>query len=154
MPRQIELDGVTHEFPDDATDEEIAQALGGDSASAQPAAPVESVHPLRNFAQGIPGFVKGVGNSAASTAIGLTEIPGKTAQFFGSDFGKGYTDVADKAREELAPKSLAENYAHKAENLAEFYIPGMGLTKAMKGSGLIARMLGQGVLAGVTGAAC
>lgn len=33
MPRQIQLDGVVHSFPDDATDDEIAQALGGSTPS-------------------------------------------------------------------------------------------------------------------------
>ena len=39
MPRLIELDGVTHTFPDDATDAEIAKALGGRLAGAPAPAP-------------------------------------------------------------------------------------------------------------------
>lgn len=41
MPRQIRLDGVIHSFPDDATDEEISQSLGG---TTQPA-PEQIGHP-------------------------------------------------------------------------------------------------------------
>lgn len=36
MPRQVKVDGVVHQFPDDATDDEIQQALGGSAASVTP----------------------------------------------------------------------------------------------------------------------
>lgn len=60
---QVVLDGVTHEFPDDATDQEISQALGGNQS---PDYAKEAVFGIpRGIAKGGALIAKGIGQLAA-----------------------------------------------------------------------------------------
>jgi hypothetical protein len=71
MPRIINLDGVKHTFPDDATDQEVAAALGG--SAPPPPAPTHTSQAL--------GFEQGVGNFLGNVADMAGKVPGVAPAF-------------------------------------------------------------------------
>lgn len=65
MPKQVEFNGVVHEFPDDFSDADISAAL-----SLQP---VPAHEPARESSS-VGGFVRNIGSDAVNTVSGLASM--------------------------------------------------------------------------------
>lgn len=91
MPQQIEFEGTTHEFPDDFSDEDIAQALASDTKTPDPMHALSKASSIGastggvslEGSKGIPGVLSGVMKSIESAGITggsyLRKIPGVNA---------------------------------------------------------------------------
>lgn len=107
MPRRIRLpDGTVHVFPDDATDAEIAEALGAPPATARTTPEgkarswVDTAVDLLPMAGGtLGGIVGGIGGTAFGMGIG--GIPGATGgAALGGAAGEALRQLANLARGE------------------------------------------------------
>jgi hypothetical protein len=140
MPRQIEFQGAVHEFPDNATDDQIRSALNGHAVekgthpqsfaekigikNALLAAPFDA---LEGVGAGVMSTVRGASQIAHKVIPAIPEVPAEYAQ---------------------APDSLAGKAGKFAEQAGEFAIPGGLAAKASKGMGLLARAGAEGLAAG------
>jgi len=108
MAREVEYGGKVHEFPDDATDDEIRSALEG----AQPAAP-----PQVNLTQAPIDVLRGVAKGAGSTLAHTLDIVPRMA---------GTPRVLDRPEVQsmITPTNPWENIGYGAEQMGEFMVPG------------------------------
>jgi len=100
MPKEIEIDGVVHEFPDDFSDDDIAAALGG---SAPPSTPTQSL------TQKVAGMLPTAGGMVGSLVgrIGGTVLGSPVAGHggaiggaaIGGAAGQGYGELLKHATE-------------------------------------------------------
>jgi hypothetical protein len=151
MPRRVKgPDGVTHQFPDDATDDEISAALD----SLQPSSPapdtggdviLDNLRALGNLgvgaAKGLAHTATGLGQMAhaipgASRGIdALYELAGINARYKRA----GMPDMDSRRAFEnrgatesalgLDPQGNAEKLGHFLEQMAEFMVPGAAAEK-------------------------
>lgn len=112
MPRRVQLDGAVHEFPDDATDDEIAAALGdsepprSDGTGLALAATRAAVPGVRQIVEEVathPGIVSGA-TRAGHTAGGLGGIlkAGPLGMDAGARYGGKVGHVAGTAAQRTA----------------------------------------------------
>ncbi len=97
MPKQIEFEGQTQEFPDDFTDEEISKALSGLNSSSQPENNSQKENPyglLKNSRSGkdvfrdLAGGLAGTAQKGTSAVLEAGEyLTRKGAEKFGRDTG-------------------------------------------------------------------
>lgn len=135
-------DGITHSFPDDATDAEISEALGAMQQTAAPEAPAEKARTWSDTA-------RSVGTAAANAlpAIGgmvggiVGGIPGAAA---GGAAGQGFRTLAQHATE--IPAAVAD----VARNLTNRETRGDTIKGFMAGTGRGA--VDAGIQGGVQGA--
>lgn len=127
MPRQVEYGGKVHEFPDDATDDEVRAALQG-TQQQQPAAAAQQQP--QSYAEMIGEFgsdaLQGLGAGVLSTI------------FHGGDLIRRATgqqriiDTPDVRSSITPPASLAGQLGYGGEKVAEFFVPGGAVGKAAK----------------------
>ncbi len=132
MPRRVQGPaGVVHEFPDDATDDEIRAALEADAPDQTPKADQGGdllLDNLRNVGHVALGAAKGVG----STVTGLGQlaydyVPG-VKQASDAVQQAAFGDVNDQMMAGaqtglLAPTNAAQTLGKTVEQVGEFFVP-------------------------------
>lgn len=146
MPRQVEFQGQVHEFPDNATDEQVRDALTGHHE--QQAAATTPDRLTGQFGKDHPilaapiDFLQGVGAGAMSTIVHGGDLIRR---------GLGMERIIDKPEVQQlinSPDSVAAKAGKFAEQGAEFMAPMGAVSKATKGAGLVLRMGAEGLAAG------
>lgn len=156
MPRTVQFEGQTHQFPDDATDDEIQQALsGGSSAKSQPNG--ESTLDAAYRYSGLKGVVEGVKGAAkelAATSSGINalgrKIPGVAKV---SDAVFGPPASPEQMQEIAKPSNPAQAVGKAAMNVAEFAAPGGAVERGaamLSRAPNAARILAKAVLEGAS----
>ncbi len=119
MPRRVQGPaGVVHEFPDDATDAEIAAALDAESPAAASAAPE------RTWGDTAVDVAKGVVKGAGNTAYGLGKLVHDYTPVgrISDAIQPGAFDPANKPPE-LTPWNAAQKLGMGGEQIGEFFLP-------------------------------
>lgn len=143
MPRLVKgPDGITHSFPDDATDDEVRSALGGDKPQGQRVGGDTFSEKIYNAAKALGTTALGAAKSAAHTALDLGETAGGLRNPFnpaGGTLSEAVDTLYNKpglstaafpaAREATAyanPNTLtdAEHVGAGLETAAEMFLPG------------------------------
>ena len=70
MPQQIEFEGVTHEFPDDFTDQDISKALGGSKTKT----PMEELRGMNVGERALSGAVGGLETLGSLATVATTGL--------------------------------------------------------------------------------
>jgi hypothetical protein len=123
MPKEIEFDGVVHEFPDDFTDDDIAAALGGgQSEPAQGKSLTQKAADMLPMAGGMVGSLVGGG------------IPGAA---LGGAAGQGYGQLLKHLGEiPGAVMDVGRNLMNPATRGATIQGGMEGMTKGVKDAGI------------------
>lgn len=158
MPKQIEFDGVVHEFPDDFTDADIAAALGGGGSAPEPSAPAGGMLPTAgSFIGSLAGTIGGIPGRIAGAGVG--GALGKGAELFMDEKDDSFTDslkamgtegakqagleaaggMVGRGLKAIAPK-MADVALSPIESLARKY-PNIGKTYVREGK-LFSRIRG------------
>jgi hypothetical protein len=112
MPRRVQgPDGITHEFPDDATDEEISEALSTPPSSARGKpertwtdTAVDALPTLGGAAGGILGGLGG-----AAFGLGFGGVPGAVGgATLGGAAGEAFKQLINRARGADAPETMTD----------------------------------------------
>jgi hypothetical protein len=109
MPKQVEFNGIIHEFPDDFSDTDIASALGM-------AAPVEtlSTQPQTSLADTAIDALPTIGGAVGSlVGAGKWNPLGMAGAALGGMAGEGFKQTANalRGRLDLVPASIPEQLA-------------------------------------------
>lgn len=143
MPRTVEFQGVQHEFPDSATDDQVRDALTGHRAQAQ------ASDPRAQLGKMVSDAAEGVGAGIASTALGAYDLVRKIPGVSGI-LPEPNAFARDVAK---APDSVAGSVGKGVEQVAEFLVPMSKVTLASKALPLAGRLgakaLAAGAIAGV-----
>ena len=152
MAREVEYGGKVHEFPDDATDDEIRSALQG-TQQQQPVAAVQQ--------QPQPGMMETAGQFATDALQGL-KAGALSGIYHGGDLVRRGTEAVvgpewaarlgmenklDKPEVRALitpPESTAGQLGYGAEKMAEFFVPAGAVGKVAKAV--------EGATAGLRGA--
>jgi len=124
MARQIRFEGKIHRFPDDATEDEINDVLGGSQPqSDQPEQPSQSLgSKYKDYLQGLGvGGVQGLSDIGANIA----QFPSDIAKYF---TGKDWYQAPKPNFEEYIPKSGAGQFGSSVGGfISPFALPVAGV---------------------------
>lgn len=145
MPRVINFEGTQHTFPDDATDQEIAAALGGGAPPAPP----------RTFGQRANDFAQGMGEGAFSLPQHAVELGARATDAIGLtdhvfDKVKGATDEANN-RELNAQKVNQDSGAFKTGHVTGQVTASLPLAAVAPFGEGVAAAAGNGAIQGAAG---
>jgi len=154
-------------FPDDATDEEIQEALKGmrTTSSKKPDAGL----PPPPEEMGWGEYTKGLARSAASgLTFGfgdeLTAAARSGSMFSGPEYEQALQEERDALKKFRDQYPVAATATELASSVPTMFIPGLGAAKAVQGAGRVARVINsplgqaaqvgakQGALSGIGGA--
>lgn len=134
MARQIQLpDGTIHQFPDDATDQEISEALNAPPAGSRTP---DQARTWMDTAKDVAiGFAKGAGDTAVGLGSLVHKIPGVTSAVDALYGTPGLSDNAFKvADQELTATNTPQMAGKGLEFLAETAIPITKGAQVVKGA--------------------
>lgn len=150
MPKRIDFEGQIQEFPDDFTDDEISQALSGQSSSSQIAQekPYERT-PMDAIRDVVGGIAGGSQKLASSLLEGGEYITRKGAEKIGRDFGNPVNVPQWNAREFMGlegknPIDLEKMIQSEHPDWLSGAIGKYALPAASGGANMIRQMLMQG----------
>jgi hypothetical protein len=151
MPKEIEFDGVVHEFPDDFTDEDIAAALGGSTPAAPTQSLTQRVAGMLPTAGGMVGSLAGTLGGGALTG-GWGAVAGRTAgAAAGGAAGQGYGQLLKHATEiPGALMDVGRNLLNPETRSATMRGGMEGMTQGIKDAGLSGAIQGGAEAAGGT----
>ena len=148
MPKVIQFEGQTHEFPDDFTDVEISNALKGVAAPSQEV----PQHPATTLMHDV---LKGAGKGVARTALGAVETVSNLVQKIpGMPEPLVSKEQFASARQMTDPSNTAQRVGQNTEQVAELFAGGagkLGIKAASKVPAVLsipARMAGAAVESG------
>jgi hypothetical protein len=136
MAKSVSFEGTVYQFPDDATDAEIASAL-----SAQPQAPSKAPNLATSVIDGVRSGVAGLISGPAATIEQLT----------GADTSRSKAVASKIAPENHTPASFARDGAAAIPGMVAEGLPGLGVDMTAATAG--AKLAGRGGKAGLAGAA-
>ena len=147
MTKTVVLDGVSHEFPDDATDEEVRSALESHAPGPTPEQVQQAHNGYEEFRKAhpwltaIPDTLQGIGAGVLSTVRGASQIAHKVVPAI-PEVPASYAE---------APDSIAGSAGKFLEQAGEFALPVGEAAAALKGAGQATRLLGKAGAAGGVG---
>lgn len=146
MPRTVEFNGESHEFPDGATDDQIREALAGhhnDQASSDFQSTIKDFRAKYPFwsqvALAVPDALGGIGSGAVGTGVGAYNLARKIP---------GMDSVLPPVSKNIQaatvpPPSVMGTVGNFAEHAAEFLAPGAIEGEALAKLPTAARIAGQ-----------